>query len=402
MEKKSLPINLDLLKWARKKAGLSFQTVAELGKIKPLRARKDKPGLSAAERVQAWEEGSQPLTWRCVETLAKVYRRPAITFFLAAPPIEEVKVADFRTVADKHVVVNSPEFAAFMRRIDVLHEEIVELVGDTKPDTLSFLGSATIETPAQLVIDSIRKTLNLPYDEQKRTTDGDDLFRVLRRKIQDANIFVLIEGDLGSYSSQISPEEFRGIAICHPKAPLIVINPYDAKSARLFTLIHELTHLWLGDSAVSNTSLFPWANCIINSKETFCNNVAAEFLVPSSVLLEYFSQKKHQDVETAIVDFAKHFKVSRAVIARRLHDLNKIDNEIYWRYLDALRIQWEMSKIKQRNSGGGPRRSVLDKFRLGEKLIHTVLNGAEEGLISFQDASRILKVKVARFDAISQ
>ena len=402
MGNEALPINLDLLKWARLKAGMSFAAVADQGKIKPLKARKDRPEFSAAQRVEAWEEGTMPLSWRQLESLAKVYRRPALTFFLSAPPVEEAKLADFRTVGDKPAGTDSPEFAAFMRRLDVLHEGIIELVEATQEGDLPFLGSVTTETPVEQVADSIRKVLNFTYAEQRRQANGDELLRTLRKKAQDAGIFVLIEGDLGSYHSKISPDEFRGIAICHPKAPLIVINPHDAKAARLFTFIHELTHLWLGDSAVSNTSGLHGVTYGKDAKESFCNQVAAEFLVPASVCLEYFALKDPADWQNTVSNLAKQFKVSRAVVARRLHDLNRIGDAAYWGYFNMLQKQWAGLKAKQKGGDGGPDKNVLDKYRLGEKLINTVVGGAADGLITFQDASRILKVKVARFDAITR
>ncbi len=402
MAKNTLPINLELLRWAREKAGMSHAAVAELGKVQPLQARGEKPKCSAVERVQAWEEGTLPLTWRQLEKIAKVYRRPALTFFLSAPPIEEVKLADFRTVGDRPTATDTPEFSAFLRRIEVLHDGIIELIEATQKKTLPFISSVSTKTPIQSVAKDIRDTLNFSFDEQKKLQSSDELFRTLRRKAQDAGIFVLVEGDLGSYHSQISPDEFRGIAICHPKAPLVVINQWDAKAAQLFTFIHELVHIWLGDSAVSNASALKGMQAGRDDCEAFCNQVAAEFLVPAAECLDVFAQRDPADWQNTVSNMARRFKVSRAVVARRLYDLNRINHGEYWSYFTMLQKQWGAAKSSMRKTEGGPNRNVLDKFRLGEKLINTVVGGAADGLISLQDASRILKVKVARFDAITR
>jgi len=401
MDKQEIPVNPSVLKWARYKAGLSLDEVALLGKIRPLKATKTHPQLSAGDRIEAWEDGHLPITWNQLEALAKVYRRPAVTFFLSAPPLEDAIFPDFRTIGDTKIQKKTPEFSALLRRMYRLHEELVDLLKQEDQERLDFIGSVKLTYSAQDVVNLIRRLLHFSFEDQQRIKSSTDLLRILRDRIQEAGVFVLFEGDLGSYHSRISPEEFRGIAICHPVAPMIIVNPNDAHAARIFTLLHEFSHLLLGETAVSNFDSLRINGNFGGEIELFCNMIAAEFLVPKLLCIELFRKNVGVDWRQKIEDLAKFFKVSRIVVARRLFDCECISREDYWQYFAVLKKQWERMKAKQSEDTGGPSKNVIDKFRLGDKLIHAIMSGTSEGLLSLQEASRLLQVKVSRFDAIS-
>ncbi|GFK93423.1 hypothetical protein NNJEOMEG_01255 [Fundidesulfovibrio magnetotacticus] len=358
--------------------------------------------MNAEERLLSWETGVASPSFKQLESLARAYRRPVLTFFLPSVPVKESSLADFRTVPGRDASSGTPEFSAFMRRVEWLQEGLRELVEQEGRLPLAFVGAVSPEVPAQDVAWRIRKTLDMPFEVQRRLPGKDALFRLLRGKVQELGVFVLVEGDLGSSHSRISPEEFRGIAICDVLAPLIVVNANDSKSAQLFSLVHELAHVWIGASGVSNyDSLHHETGLSQASTEEYCNAVAAEFLVPEVDLREAVSLVEGQDPLEMAQTLARMFKVSPMVVARRCKDVGVLNGKEYWGVFQALKTIWEGQQKRVRPNEGGPSRNVLDRYRLGERVISTILAAANDGRLSLRDASRMLRVKVDRLGRIA-
>ena len=402
MVHEKLPINIDLLKWSREEANLSLDEAVERARITPVKCKGKNSGKTAIERLQAWERGEIDITLSQLKRLAKAYRRPLLTFFLAAPPVKKQSVADFRTLRNDLVKLSSPEFTALMRRIETMHEDLIELVDEDGGGVVSFVGSLTTTIPVTQAAATIRNIINFSMTDQLHIQGKNKFLKYIRSKVHEAGIFTLLEGDLGSYHSKVQPDVFRGIALCHPKAPLIVVNPNDSKAAQLFTLLHELVHIGLGKSSVSNmNALNNRESNEFSPTESYCNNVAAEFLVPATEIMNQCPTRVDDWFE--VMDcLSRYFKVSRMVIARRLKDVGKITSQEYRDFYVRLRGQWEQTRQRQRSSDGGPDPFVVRKSKLGEKLIGTVMTAAYDGRITFQDASRILGVKAGRFDRITR
>ena len=240
MQKQSIPINPTILQWARLEAGLSLYEAASRAKITPPRKRKDEPALTAEDRLAAWEEGKGTPSLNQLENIASAYRRPLLTFFLAQPPQKTAAMADFRTVGNRPSSADTPEFAALRRRIILLHQELRALAEDAGNPKLSFVGSLNENTPLHQFVSTLRTTLGFTVEEQRRVRNEDAMFGYLRDLAQNIGIYVLLEGNVGSHHSNVSVEEFRGIALADELVPMVVVNPNDAKAAMVFTLVHEL------------------------------------------------------------------------------------------------------------------------------------------------------------------
>ena len=263
---------------------------------------------------------------------------------------------------------------------------------------LPFIGSLSENTPVQEFVGALRSALRVSVDEQRRIRGEDALFGYLRELAQIIGIYVLLEGNVGSHHSNIPAEEFRGIALADDLVPLIVVNPNDARAAMVFTLMHELAHLWLGSSGVSNFNALG-NNGGDGDHEKLCNRVAAEFLVPEADLRAKW--KTPEGTLSYSVDaVAKYFKVSGAVIGRRLLDINIIDNQEYGSLLAFYKARWAKHKEKQAQQEGAPGPTQMAKYRLGEKTIHTFINAAREGRIGLQDAARLMNLPVNRFEQV--
>lgn len=390
--REEITVNHVVLRWAREETGLTPEQAAARARIRDHKRR----CLAGADRLLLWESGTEGPTLGELETIAKAYRRPILTFFMPEPPRHETNLNDFRTLGDRPVRRSTPEFSAFVRQIEGLQREVSALVEAETGHPIPFVASASRGMNPSLLADEMRSTIQFAFEAQVRARTSQELFRVIRQKLADAGVFVLRQADLGSHHSKISVEEFRGLAISDRYAPFIVVNPDDATSALLFTLIHELTHLWLGQSGISNLSAVEVPQDH-QSLEVYCNRVAAEFLVPERPFMEAYESGIYRDIRSAIEALSATFKVSRLVIARRLLEFDRLSEEGYWTFYQEWRAQWEHEERPSYQGDDGPRYIAKTKSRLGRKLLTTVIGAAYEGRLSYIDASRMLGIKINHF-----
>ena len=393
--RQEVPVNSEILRWARKQANFSISQAALSAKIHDLKSS----NISAEDRLTAWEneKGSERPTLNELKSIAKAYRRPLLTFFLSEPPKPSSKLDDFRTFGDHPITESTPEFSAFMRRIEVLQQEVRDILVEEGAPPLAFIGSASTKATPQEIAQSIRDVLKFPFNTQAAIKNKDSLFNSLRNKAEDAGIFILKAADLGSHHSRISVKEFRGLTISDNYAPFIVVNPNDALSALLFTLVHEFAHLWLGDSGISNDDILSISPIKRQEREIICNQVSAEFLVPKYKLLEEFASRERWNLRDAIDYLSDIFKVSSLVIGRRLFELDKMDEETYWQLYEESKQLWADYRSSLSESEGGPGYFTNTKSKLGNKLLKTIIGAAYDGRLPYTDASRMLNIKVNNF-----
>ena len=402
MEEK-IEINPKMLFWCREQVGLSLKDAATQAGILELKATKKNPSISPEMRLSDMEKGNISPTFSQLKALAKIYQRPLMTFFLDNPPELVEKLVDFRTIDSLSHQKDSPEFARLKRRLLNLQEELSIIEKDEKRQPLDFVSTISTSVEMDKFIQKVRKKLNFSYEEQKKAKDDTDLFKILRDKIQDLGVYVVLEGNLGSHHSNISSDEFRGIAISDDYAPLIVINPNDHRQARLFTLLHEFAHIWLGDSAISNT--FFVNNKTYNLKEAFCNKFAAEFLIPQKEILDTFNVNTKditsENIFNIVKDLAQKFKVSLTVMSRRLYDLGKINHSLYNGVISTInKTILRKKELEKQDSDLKISHTILDKYRLGSKVISTIMDATYSGKISVMSASILLNINSSRLDRI--
>lgn len=377
---KAIPVNPAMLRHAREAAGLSLDAAAARAKLPPPRE-----GGTPADHLRMLEDGLRPVGIARLAALARAYRRPECFFFLSRPPQSRPFLADFRTIRNAGPEA-SPEFAALLRRIRGLHQCLRALAEDGDARPIPLVGSLPADASMPEAADRLRAIL--PDSRTGRYGGGGrELFRALRRHIEDAGIFVCLRGDLGSHHSAVGPETFRGLAVADPLAPLIVINPHDAECAQVFTLVHELCHILLGVSAISDAEMGADAD---RDEERFCNAAAAEYLVPADMLRDRLNGDAHGG---GIGRIARRLGVSAAVVAIRARDLG---------LLDAASCNAILSRPTARNRGGsgGPDANVVARFRLGDRLLSTIVGAAREGRIDIGDAVQLLGLSASRIERI--
>ena len=378
-------INFEILTWARETAKLSLESAAKKLHIK------DSISSTAAAKLSAYENGTKEPSRAMLLKMAKLYRRPLLTFYLNKPPIKGNRGQDFRTLPD-NIEPREDAYVDMLIRELRARQSIVRdaLIDEDEDSILSFVGASSIEDGVNAVSSALREVLKLDLNEYRLQSTYQEAFKFLRKKAEEAGIFVLLQGNLGSYHTDISVSVFRGFALADDIAPFILINDLDAKSAWSFTLIHELTHLALGQTGVSGA---------IGEKkiEKFCNEVASEFLLPSQEFQnESFSVDSFESLTQEISSYAISKKISNSHIAYRLFkrgDLKKGQWEKLTQYFrDLWREKKDKERIRNRQKEGGPSYYVLKQYKLGS-LVNLVQRLTYSGAISTTKAGMLLNVK---------
>ena len=406
-------VNPEILVWARKSAGLTLQdAVARVG-------IKDAWGVAAVDRLTALERGVESPTRPVLVKMARHYRRPLLAFYLSAPPRRDQRGPDFRTLPG----ARSPETAAV---IDALVRNLqsrqymvrAALQAEDEAEPLHFVGALFRNGDADTGLQSLRRVLRRKPEAIRLSQRAVELlgrvlgpemdvaryyeeltaehaFRLLRSRTEEAGVFVLLQGDLGSHHTAIDVEVFRGLAIADDVAPFVVINDNDSRAARSFTLLHELTHLLLGQTGFS----------AVDSEagvEEFCNNVAAEWLLPARTLDDIEIERGRDVVEQGrrIGEFARARNLSRTMVAYRLLRANRIDQPTFERLRTGFREQWRQlrarDRARARKSEGGPSYYVVRRHRVGPGLLSFTRRMLDSGALSTTKAAKVLGVKPAQ------
>ena len=387
-------INPKILPWARETAGLSLEEAAhKIG----LTATEKK---SAAEKLYALEQGEHAPTRTQILRMASVYRRPLIVFYMRNRPREGDRGEDFRTLPGMVSERDNGLLDALLRDVRARQQMVRSLLEDEEEtEPLPFVRGSRISDGVGNVATSIRDHLEVDPESQKSAGTADELFLQLRAAAERIGIFVLLAGDLGSHHTTIDETVFRGFAIADAVAPFIIINDQDARSARSFTLLHELAHLWLGASGVSGSFVIESRGASKSRIERFCNDVASEFLLPSSEIADMSplrsADESHILEVTDVV--AGRWNVSQAMVAYRIFREGWIAEDT-WRSLarhfaERWRSEKQRRRAQARMRDGGPSYYVLRRYKLGTALIDVVRRTLRENALTHTKAAKLLGVR---------
>ncbi len=369
-------INPRILKWARKRAGL---TKAELAK---------KANNLNPDKIKAWEKGELRPTFIQAQKLAKVLHIPFGFFYLDEVPEAELPIPDLRTVGDRQHHELSADVYDLINDIQLKQDWYRNHLLEQGAEELPFAGKYSRRTSIGTLVNDIVETLDLTIEHRSSSRTWEDFLRLLIDKSEAAGIWVMRSGIVGNNTSRpLNVHEFRGFAIFDKIAPIVFLNGKDAKAAQIFTLIHELTHIWIGESGISDLSLETPSEDVHGSVEKLCNAVAAEVLVPK----EYFI-KKWSGV-ASISDLSAFFRVSSVVIARRAVDLGVMTWDEFMRFYASEKRRW--ARIEQNRGPGGQPKYTLP-LRYGQHFTESLLRAAINGQVMLRDAGRYLGTKPSK------
>lgn len=367
-----------MISWARERAGLTVDDLA--GRFK---------------RLQQWEMGAVKPTIRQLQDFARATHTPVGYLFLGEPPVETLPVTDFRRMPDAKHRTPSPDLLDMLYLCQQRQEWYRDFASSYGERPVELVGSATTDVDPSQAAARARLFLNFEVDDRADIPTWSEGLRVLRQRAEDAGILVMISGIVGSNTHRkLDPAEFRGFALSDVLAPLIFVNGTDTKAAQIFTVAHEIGHLVLGESGVSNPQPASSDN---RTSERWCNAFAAELLVPIDALSR--SERTHDDLTEEIKLLARRFKVSTLVVLLRVHDAG-------WITRQELRTayQAELERVKGlevRGGGGGDFYNTLP-VRVSERFARAVVSDTLEGQTLYRDAFRMLGFRnQATFDRLT-
>lgn len=354
----------ELLSWARERAGYDLDALAH-----------------RFPKLAAWENGKAQPTLKQVEDFARATHTPIGFLFLQEPPVERVPIPDFRTVGNERVGHPSPDLLDTVYICQQRQEWYRDFARSSGESALSFAGSASLNSDIEASASSIRHTLGFDIEERRQMPTWTDALRRFIEQADTTGIMVMCSGVvLNNNKRVLDPDEFRGFALADELAPLVFINGADTKAAQMFTLAHELAHIWLGQSAVSDSQA---SRLPEHQVERWCNQVAAELLVPIAVLRREYQEGAELRVE--VERLARRFKVSSLVVLRRIHDAGGLTREEFWR---AYNEELERLLAISRRSGGNF--YLTQAARVSKRFARALVVSTLEGQTLHRDAFRML------------
>ena len=356
-----------MLRWARERACLSYDTLTH-----------------RFPRLNDWESGERDPTFKQLEAYAKATYAPFGYFFLQAPPEEPLPIPDFRTIGGVEVKRPSPNLLDTIYNCQQRQTWYRDYEAGSGGEPLRFIGSATIDSDVVEVAGAMRKVLGFDLEERRVCATWTESLRKFIAQADAAGVLVMCSGVvLNNNRRHLDTEEFRGFALSDDLAPLIFINGSDTKAAQMFTLAHELAHLWLGRSALSNATVAPqWSNAI----EGWCNRVAAELLAPIDVVKQEL--RPGEPLSEVTSRLARRFKVSTLVVLRRLLDADYFGYAEFQQAYDA-----EVAHLQAivRPSGGGDF-YLTTAARVSKRFARAIYASTLEGHTLYQDAFQLLGI----------
>ena len=368
-------VSPDVLRWARERAGLPIEDL-----------------IGRFPKLAAWERGELSPTFNQLEAFAKATHVPFGFLFLPEPPDLPMPIPDFRTLSNRQPGAVSPDLLdtiyAMQRRQAWLREERLDSMRSRSPSSAAPACRTTRRRSGARCAGC--SGLGDGWAAQVRTWQ--EAVSALRGAIEGQGVIAVINGIVGNDTHRrLNVEEFRGFALTDDLAPLIFVNGADAKSAQMFTLAHELAHIWLGAEG-AGLSGFPGIFPDGGRVETFCDRAAAEFFVPAAELRALWPQVKRDAAPFEML--ATEFKVSPIVIGRRAMDLGLVERQAFFDFYYAY-LQRER-KQKAQGVGGGSFYNNQN-VRVGQLFAVQVMRAAKEGRIGFKEAYDLTGLKGGTF-----
>ncbi len=359
-------VNPERLRWARDRAGFDAERLTQ-----------------RFPKYPEWESGTTKPTLKQLEAVAKATHAPIGMFFVSAPWDEPVPIPDFRVVGNRPISRPSVDLLDTMYLCQQRQEWYRDFARLERIDPPALVRIATTVSDVETTARTMREALRFDVDQRSQLPTWEDALRLFIAQADACGVLVMFNGVVGNNTSRrLDPTEFRGFALADDVAPLVFVNGADTKAAQMFTLAHELAHICLGESALSDIEA---AIRPSHSIERWCDRVAAELLVPRAKLADQF--RAGVDMSTEVNRLARHFKVSTLVVLRRVFDLGALDREAF-----EAAYRDELGHLATVSQGGGNFHTTL-RMRVGRRFGKALVDSTLAGRTSFTESFRLLGIK---------
>jgi Zn-dependent peptidase ImmA (M78 family) len=359
-------VNPALLTWARKRAGF---TVAALERRFP--------------KLEEWELGERAPTRKQLDAFARATHVPTDWLFLDVPPKERVPIPDRRALSEDVERRPSPDLLETIARCRQRQEWYRSFARRSREPRVGVVGSLSADDDVVDAAAAMREALD--FELGHRGPNYTRAIRVLSENAEDLGILVMVNGVVGSNTRRkLDPLEFRGFALADPAAPVVFVNGADTKAVQIFTLAHELAHIWLGSTALSDADLVARPKA---RSERWCAAVAGEFLVPTDELEAVHDPER--EVTSELERLARRFKVSTLVALRRVHDFGSLGPDEYEDELARERRRVLEAQRKRAGRGGGNFYNT-QPVRVSKRFARAIIGSALEGGTPSTDACEML------------
>jgi Zn-dependent peptidase ImmA (M78 family) len=386
-------VNPAVLTWARVSAGYDLDDAASKLDIDE-------------ERLAAWENGDddERPSIPQLRRMAELYKRPLAVLYLPEPPMAFQPMRDFRRLPDLGARRYSPDLTLEIRRAQQRRMLALELFENVDERPKAFTLETAVGADHEAVGKLIRSALRVDYGLQARWREPRVAFMAWRSRIEDLGVLVF-------QASLIESEEASGFAYWADILPFVVVNRKDAYARRTFSLFHELAHLMLRQSGVSDLDAEGLRRAADEQIEVFCNRVAAATLIPRDNLLKepLVSAKgpgRHEWSDDELKALATIYSVSREAVVRRLLTLHRTTEAFYAqkRAQYAIEFQQRMQAEREKNAGKAiprnmPRETVAN---YGQPFVRRVIENYHLDRITLSDVSGYLGVKVRHVPEIER
>ncbi len=366
-ERNIVPINPEILIWARQSIGLSPQQAADELKV-------------SLETLQGWEARPEGFGITQLRRIARVYKRPVGALLQPTAPELPHVPEDFRTIESI-----GPSFSVETRvairdaqRIQAIAAELLEW------DPSVFRRAQLPESdPARDNAQECglieRSTFNVNIASQLAWPTANYAYNAWRARIQMSGVLTL--------AKPMPRDDCRGFSLYEAGAvPVIVVNSREADQAKIFTLMHEYGHLAIRREGI----------CLERDQinlERWCNRFSSSLLVPHDALRDVAPEYVESTDE--VHDIARRFKVSRHVIAIRLSERNLAPPDMYEmiKREDAERQDWEKPELPEGEEFPGRPQDAVRLSEVGFGFASIIISALRSGHISAVDASDFLDIR---------
>lgn len=350
-------------------------------------------------RLDAWLAGEHQPTLKQLEDFATATNTALGLLMLREPPTEALPIPDFRTMRDVELAAPSADLLDTIyacERRQAWFKEHVRFEG--REDDLAWIGQAGPSDSPEMVADALRVRLGFDMATRSSLKTWEAALRLLVDRTEALGVLVMVNGVVGTNTHRkLDPQEFRGFVLADSLAPLIFVNGADTKSAQMFTLAHELAHLCLGASGVSDVAVEP-EPMGRGGIESWCNRVAADLLVPAADL--HGELQDAPDWSEEIRRLARRFKVSTLVVLRRLREMGVLGDDFWEIYR---REEQRVTALAAKNKSTGGDFYLTHPRRVSPTFAQSVIASAMEGTTLYREAMQLLGLRsVATFERLGR